>query len=137
MLSYLIWRIAQIVADIAHLKAVDFKLAYFLSCVYGGTPPVDSIVGAAKNITKANLKASLHKFPKLCEFYSFIRSRLKQNGRYPVAWDPKITDITRMGFTRHQALVALTCAAAGEQDVQALTDWILEHEQKINNTPRE
>ena len=63
------------VADLCHLKASDFQLAYFLPAVFGGVDaiPADSLVGRGRALSAGNLAATLEAEPRFLEMYSFIR----------------------------------------------------------------
>lgn len=42
-------------ADIIHLSPADFKLPWFLDFVFGGAPPVDSLVSVCQSLDSANV----------------------------------------------------------------------------------
>ncbi len=61
----------------------------------------------AKKVNAENVTELLRKFPYLSQCYAYIRRKLLDFSEATRSMETRVKQITTLGFSRHQALVAL------------------------------
>eukprot|EP01083_Nonionella_stella_P145328 455153_1 len=101
--------------------------------------PKKSLVYQAKRANKSNIVELLQKYPYLSECYSYLRKKLLTiedaggNANNPRAQDSmenvemKVRCIENLGFTRHEALVALS---RHHLNIEAAAEWLFDGNNK-------
>ncbi|KAJ3070831.1 hypothetical protein HDU98_006172 [Podochytrium sp. JEL0797] len=66
------------VADLCHLKPVDFQVAWFLPLCFGAPAPEGTLVHVMTSVTTETLASTITSFPYLASCYSMIRQRVQE-----------------------------------------------------------
>ena len=135
------------ICDLVHPSpSKHFQCDYFQRAIFEGTDdsklPENCLVRRAKMATKDNIVDLLQQYPYLSKCYSFLRKRLfsaisgqEANGGANAvnaqqnSTEQKVQSIMSLGFSRHEALVALT---RNYLNIEGSAEWLFDANNKAS-----
>ncbi|ETO34611.1 hypothetical protein RFI_02478, partial [Reticulomyxa filosa] len=96
----------------------------------GPAIPVNSLVARAREVNKENVVSLLREFSYLSQCYSYIRKKLLDFSDRTRDTEERVSQLTTLGFSRHEALVGLR---QHQSNVALAAEWLFENKEQCAN----